>query len=168
MHKYIRWAVVKIVFVATCCPQTIEVVSQHPSADPLGRSFLRLVFFFWEQESVSIHRQTLVLRVIVLSLLRLWLAKVQLSRVRVASVAIDVAGGESVRNMPALRNWRVRCGCGRCVCRCRPRYPKGWRLPLLSLFLLLLSLLLLLLLMDHRGSGVTFCCSGPEGGKCGP
>ena len=62
------------------------------------------------------------------------------------------AGGESVRNISVLRNWRVRCSCGYCACRCLPRWPLRWRLPLLLLFLRLLSLslLLLLFLMDHR------------------
>ena len=39
----------------------------------------------------------------------------------VLSVAVDVAGGESVRNMSVLRGWNVRRCCGRFTCRCRPR-----------------------------------------------
>ena len=31
------------------------------------------------------------------------------------SVAVHAAGGESVRNMSVLRNWRVRCSFGRCA-----------------------------------------------------
>ena len=41
------------------------------------------------------------------------------------SVAADVAGGESVRNMFVLRCQRVRSSCGRCTRRGRPRCPWG-------------------------------------------
>ena len=41
----------------------------------------------------------------------------------VLSVAVDVVGGESVRNMSVLRGQRVRCSGGRCACRCLPRCP---------------------------------------------
>ena len=74
------------------------------------------------------------------------------------------AGGESVRNISVLRNWRVRCGCGHWACRCLPRWPLRWRLPLLLLFLMLLSLslllLLLLFLMDHCYARA-FCVLSP-------
>ena len=39
----------------------------------------------------------------------------------VLSVAVGVAGGESVRNMSVLRGWDVRRCCGHCACRFRPR-----------------------------------------------
>ena len=42
----------------------------------------------------------------------------------VLSVAVDVAGGESVGNMSFLRGWRVRFSCCRCTCRCRPHCPR--------------------------------------------
>ena len=43
----------------------------------------------------------------------------------VLSVAVDVAGGESVRNMSVLRGSNVRCNCDRCACRGRPRCTWG-------------------------------------------
>ena len=67
----------------------------------------------------------------------------------VLSVAVDVAGGESVRNMSALR------GLERTLMLC-PLYvslsstlPHRWMLPLHILFLLLFSLCLLLLLFPN-------------------
>ena len=44
----------------------------------------------------------------------------------VMSVRVEVAGGESVRNMSVLRVWRVSCcSCGLCTCHCRHRYLSG-------------------------------------------
>ena len=54
----------------------------------------------------------------------LWLAKVAVFPI-VFSVAVGVAGGESVRNMSVLRKKRERGGCGRCTCRCRPGCSQG-------------------------------------------
>ena len=42
----------------------------------------------------------------------------------VLCVAVDVAGGESVRKMFVLREKNVRRCCGRCASRCRPRCPR--------------------------------------------
>ena len=105
------------------------LVKQHLSFDPLGRDFFTL-FLRMSQRRVRLARLFELMR-----LLRgcgrrfcccrcLVVGKVAVVLV-VLSVAVDAAGGESVRNMSALRNWRVRCSCGRCACRCRPRGPQG-------------------------------------------
>ena len=67
----------------------------------------------------------------------------------VLSVAVDVAGGESVRHMSVLT------------------LPLGWRLRLLLLLLSLSPLLLLLMNHSWRDARAS-CCSGPEGGDRGP
>ena len=104
----------------------LVVFGQHPSADSLGPLFLKLSYLEESPQKVRLVRLFELLR-----LLRgcgrrscgcrcLVVGKVAIVPI-VLSVAVVVDGGESVRNMSVLRNWRARCSCGRCEYRCRPR-----------------------------------------------
>ena len=88
----------------------------------------------------------------------------------VVSVAVDEAGGESVRNMFVQRGAGGDAVLVAVVRVVVVHVAPGWRLPLLMLFLLLLSLSLSFLL-DHRGLCVTrlrFAVVDPKVGTADP
>ena len=88
----------------------------------------------------------------------------------VVSVAVDEAGGESVRNMFVQRGaGGGRSTCGRCTCRRRPRCP---RLEAAAVDAVLTVVIVVPVVFAGLPRTVrdtlAFCCSGPEGGDCGP